>query len=156
MAAISSHPVIMWFTRDLRVHDNRALHAAIASGAPVVPVYVLDKSAPIGGAQRWWLHHSLSALGDALSSIGLKLVLRRGDTNTILRGLISETYAQGLYCARTYEPAAQKLEQDIKQLCTEMDIECHRYTGQLLFEPERVHTPSGTPYKVFTPFSKLC
>ena len=55
---------IVWFRQDLRLADNPAFFQAAARG-PVVPVYILDEThirAP-GGAGRWWLHHSLVALG---------------------------------------------------------------------------------------------
>ena len=67
MAGAMSEPVILWFRQDLRLSDQAAVSAAAAEG-PVIPVYVLDDAAPrqwkIGGAQRWWLHHSLQSLGD--------------------------------------------------------------------------------------------
>ena len=38
-------PVIVWFRQDLRLADNPALQAAAATGAPVIPVYILDDDA---------------------------------------------------------------------------------------------------------------
>ena len=35
-------PVIVWLRRDLRLADQSAFGAAVATGAPVIPVYVLD------------------------------------------------------------------------------------------------------------------
>jgi deoxyribodipyrimidine photo-lyase len=65
---------IVWFRRDLRTHDNAALAAAAARGA-VVPVYILDEeTAPewrLGGAARWWLHHSLTALRNDFGKLAL-------------------------------------------------------------------------------------
>ena len=59
-------PAILWFRQDLRLRDNPALNAAIATGRPVLPLYILDDETPgrwrIGGAGRWWLHHSLTSL----------------------------------------------------------------------------------------------
>ncbi len=37
------NPVILWFRRNLRLHDNLALNAAAESGRPVVPVYISDQ-----------------------------------------------------------------------------------------------------------------
>ena len=38
----SSHdPIIVWFRQDLRLADNPALHEAVATGRPVVPLFVL-------------------------------------------------------------------------------------------------------------------
>lgn len=67
---------LLWLRQDLRLHDQPALVAAAHEGA-VIPVYVLDDDAPgawrIGGAQRWWLHHSLAALAEALEAKGSRL-----------------------------------------------------------------------------------
>ena len=66
-------PIIVWFRQDLRLTDLPALRAACASGQPVLPVYVLDDETPgqwiMGGASRWWLHHSLTSLTGQLSTV---------------------------------------------------------------------------------------
>src|SRR4051812_7122387 len=84
MTTASNRPAILWFRNDLRLADHAALHAAIETGRPVLPVFVLDDAAPrpwrLGGASRWWLHHSLEALGKALIGLGAPLVLRAGGT----------------------------------------------------------------------------
>ena len=76
-------PILVWLRRDLRLADQPAFHAAAAGGAaaggaPVVPVYVLDDegagSRALGGASRWWLHHSLTALDKDLRSVGSRLI----------------------------------------------------------------------------------
>ena len=73
-----------WFRQDLRLADNPALTAAAQDGA-VIPVYILDDDHAgdhkMGGASRWWLHHSLHALNDSLDG---KLVVLRGDPATHL------------------------------------------------------------------------
>ena len=75
-------PVILWFRRDLRLADQPALAAAVASGGPVIPIYILDDDTPkhrkMGAASRWWLHHSLTALDADLQALGSRLILRVG------------------------------------------------------------------------------
>ena len=84
-------PVIVWFRRDLRLTDQPALAAAIESGAPVIPVFILDDETPkhrkMGGASRWWLHHSLTSLDADLRKLGSRLVLRRGKSDEVLAAL---------------------------------------------------------------------
>ena len=68
---------IVWFRNDLRLADNPALIAALGSGRPVVPVYVLDAETEgvraTGAASRWWLHHSLASLDASLRALGSRL-----------------------------------------------------------------------------------
>ena len=83
-----TEPAILWFRRDLRLSDHSALIAAAAEG-PVVPVYILDDETPrhraMGGASRWWLHHSLARLGEALAEKGSRLILRGAGGETSAR-----------------------------------------------------------------------
>ena len=71
---MSGQPIIVCFTQDLRLADNACLHAAVASGHPVLPVYILDDVTPgafvMGGASRWWLHRSLAALAVVAGEAG--------------------------------------------------------------------------------------
>ena len=70
MAEPSTSPVIVWFRRDLRLADNAALAAAAETGQPIIALYIREPSSsggfPLGAAQAWWLHHSLSALARSL------------------------------------------------------------------------------------------
>ncbi len=77
-----SETQIVWLRRDLRMADNPALYEAAKLG-PVIAVYVLDddraKTHALGGASRWWLHHSLESLGNSFAKRHAQIVLRRGD-----------------------------------------------------------------------------
>ena len=153
-------PVIHWFRQDLRLADNPAFHAAAATGQPVIPLYVLDDEAPggwtIGGASRWWLHHSLDALGKSLSRLGARLVLRSGNTVDVLTHVMREAGATAVHMTRCYEPWAAALERQVADLVTARGGDCRRFGGNLLYEPEAVTTGKGDPFKVFTPFYKSC
>ena len=147
---------IVWFRQDLRLTDNRALRAAAADGARVLPVYILDDDTPgawkMGAASRWWLHHSLEALGRSLADLGVPLVLRRGVIAEELSKLVTETGAKGVYCSRSYEPWAIKLEHTLKASIEKAGAAFKRYPGTLLREPEDIKTKTGGPFKVYTPF----
>lgn len=103
-----ARPVIVLFRHDLRLSDNRALAEAVASGRPLVAAFVRDDEAPggrpIGGARRWWLHHSLVALAQDLKSLGVSLVLRRGEMQAIVASLVEETGADMVVWNRRYDP----------------------------------------------------
>ena len=70
-------PALVWFRDDLRLADQPALMAAINSGRPVVCLFLHDEGRScgrsLGGAQLWWLHHSLAALSASLAKIGGRL-----------------------------------------------------------------------------------
>jgi deoxyribodipyrimidine photo-lyase len=150
--------VIMWFRNDLRLADNPALHAAAASGLPVIPLFILDDDAAgrwrAGGASRWWLHGSLAALTKSLEEVGSRLILARGSTRKILPRIASDVGAEAIYCSRTYEPWASALETVLKGDLDKSGIALKRHRGALLFEPETLRTGQGKPFQVYTPFSR--
>ncbi|MGB1141855.1 MAG: cryptochrome/photolyase family protein, partial [Halioglobus sp.] len=153
-------PVIYWFRQDLRIDDLPGLNAAAASGQPVLPIFILDDEAPgawpLGGASRWWLHHSLAALSGQLTSHGADLHLYRGKTADILPTLVEATGATAIFCSRAIEPWARNQEEQLHACFSERGVEVRRYPGALLFEPETIHTKAGEPFKVFTPFWRNC
>ncbi|UEM01273.1 DNA photolyase family protein [Skermanella rosea] len=155
----SRSPVIVWFRHDLRLADNPALHRAVESGAPVIPLYVLDDGGadgvrPPGGAGSWWLHHSLERLGAALARLGSPLVLRRGPAGQILDRLIAETGAGLVVWNRECEPSAARRDAAVREKLAECGVAVESFNGGLLVEPEQVRSKAGTPFKVFTPFWK--
>ncbi len=151
-----TRPIVVWFRNDLRTFDQPALSDAAESGCPLVPIYILDEAAPaaaaLGGASRWWLHHSLEALGQALAELGAPLILRRGASCDILAKLVCETNAQAVYCSRAFEPWAQDQERELDTVLRRRGGALRRFAGTLLHEPQRVMTRSGTPFKIYTPF----
>jgi len=143
-------PRIVWLRRDLRLSDQEALAAAAAAG-PVVPVYILDDETPkhraMGGASRWWLHHSLASLDAALREKGSQLVLRRGKCDEQLDEVAKEIGAKQVHCLRHYEPWWRNAERAVAR---RLDLVCH--DGNYLAPPGSVTTGSGQPYKIYTPF----
>ena len=143
-------PTLLWFRRDLRLSDQAALVAAAGEGA-VVPVYILDDETPkhrrMGGASRWWLHHSLAALDANLRDEGSRLILRRGRSDEVLAALAEETGASRVHAIRHYEPWWRNAEQAVSK---RLDLACH--DGNYLLRPGSVTTGAGQPYKIYTPF----
>lgn len=147
---------IVWFRRDLRVQDNPALAAALDRGGPIVPVYIYAPDeegdwAP-GGASRWWLHHALESLADALAERGLALTLRHGPTAEALHGLVKETGADAVLWNRRYEPAIIERDTAIKASLRDEGLEARSFNASLLWEPHEVENKQGRPFQVFTPF----
>ncbi len=143
-------PSLLWFRNDLRLHDQPALVTAIAEGA-VIPVYILDDATPgdraMGGASRWWLHHSLAALDAGLRALGSRLILRRGESASVLAALMAETGARRIHAVRHFEPWWQHAESEIGAA---HDLVLH--SGNQLAIPATILTGGGTRYKVFTPW----
>lgn len=82
---------VVWFKRDLRVHDHIALLQASATGRPIVPLYIFEPelwSQPdVSGRQFDFLRESLISLDKALMKRGAQLVTRTGDAVAVLADL---------------------------------------------------------------------
>jgi deoxyribodipyrimidine photo-lyase len=147
-----ANTVIMWFRQDLRLSDNPALLNAIQQGR-VLPVFILDEGNDwsIGGASRWWLHHSLLALNKSLQG---NLWILRGDAAELLPQLAREHSASHAFWNRCYEPSIIRRDRLIKEQLTADGITATSSNGSLIWEPWENLKQDGTPYKIFTPFYK--
>jgi deoxyribodipyrimidine photo-lyase len=153
-------PAIVWFRQDLRLADHPALTAALQRGAAILPVFIWapdeESPWPPGGASRWWLHQSLTALDADLRTAGSRLILRIGPTEQTLLGLLKETGAGAVYWSRRYEPAIIARDTKIKEALRAQGIEGESFNAALLHEPWTIRNKSGNPFQVFTPFWRHC
>ncbi len=148
-------PTLVWFRDDLRLSDNPALAAACRRGAPVVLLYVHDEQSPeirpLGGAARWWLHHSLASLGKRLDAHGQMLILRKGRAEKVVREVAAATGATAVHWNRRYG-AAGALDERVAAALPRTGIVGLTFEANLLFAPEAIRTASGGPFQVFTAF----
>lgn len=159
-------PTLVWFERDLRLQDNPALHAAIARGGAIVPVFVWDEAEAlgrlgggqgVGAAARWWLHASLESLDGALRRRGSRLILRRGSAVGGLLEVAKATGAGAVYWNARYEPALRARDDRAKAALTEAGLEAEcRAGGSLLNEPDAIANRQGAPFQVFTAYWRHC
>ena len=141
---------LVWFRQDLRLTDNPALYAACEKGE-IIPIFIFDENdRELGGASKWWLYHSLQALRENLGG----LILRKGDPLNILKSLLDETKADGIYWNRGYEPHIIKRDTEIKSSIGDDGYDVKSFHGSIVHEPWEIETGSGGPYKVYTPFWK--
>jgi deoxyribodipyrimidine photo-lyase len=150
---MSETPLILWFRRDLRLADQPMLAAAVATGRPLVPVFVLDsETEALGAAPKWRLGLSVAAFAASLEAIGLRLVLRRGQALDVLRGLMAESGAGGVWWSRLYDPVAVARDTAVKAGLRAAGFEARSFAGHLLHEPWEIETGQGGGYRVFTPY----
>ncbi|WP_340161310.1 deoxyribodipyrimidine photo-lyase [uncultured Hoeflea sp.] len=147
-------PALVWFRNDLRIADNEALVAACQHSA-VVPVYIRQtcgKTRALGGARNWWLHKSLSSLSSDLERLGAPLILLSGDPSDLIPELVKTTGASAVYWNRRYDPEHLEADSALKAGLQAEGLIAESFAGQLLHEPTKLRTGSGTYYKVYSPF----
>lgn len=151
---------IVWLRQDLRLADNAALYHACQSADRVLVLYVHapEELAPWspGGASRWWLHHSLQALQQALHKHGASLLIRAGSSLEVVRELVAQSGAEAVYCNALYEPAAVARDRAVAQQLQVLGVAWQQYHSNVLFAPGSVVNKQNSPYRVFTPFWRAC
>lgn len=157
---MSQQPVILWFRHDLRLADHSPLDTAVCLRVPIIPVFIFDDRSegdwPLGAATKWWLHQALQQLGNTLTELGSRLILRHGPTESVLAQLAEATGATDVFCHRRYEPAARAIETAVEKCLAQEGVRFQALAGTLLFEPADVRNKQGKPFQVFTPFWKHC
>lgn len=150
---------VVWLRDDLRLADNPALRHAADDG-DVVVLYVLDERSdgvrPLGGAARWWLHHSLRALAAAVHDAGTRLVLRRGAAVDVVPAVVADAQADAVVWNRRYGGPEREIDAAIKAWAGEHDVEAHSFAANLLHEPWTIATGAGGPFRVYSPFLRAC
>ncbi|MGI8714781.1 MAG: cryptochrome/photolyase family protein [Solirubrobacteraceae bacterium] len=150
---------LMWFRRDLRLHDHPALSAAHDRGDRMIPVFCFDDGLLGGrhasGPRTQFLLECLQELDDRLRECGSRLFVRHGDPATELSELAQRVSATAVHFSADVGPFARRRQTEVKAALKEIDVELIAHPG--LFAVDAlgpIRTGAGQPYTVFTPFYK--
>jgi deoxyribodipyrimidine photo-lyase len=144
---------IWWARRDLRLMDNQALTAALADADQVIPVFVLDPalldSPRVGPKRVAFLFGGLHTLDRDLRSRGGRLVVRHGDPADELAMLVAESGAEMIFAEEDFSPYARERDSRVAERLP-LKLE----GSPVVHPPGTILKADGTPYTVFTPFSR--
>lgn len=150
--------VIYWFRRDLRLHDNTALRAALRAAGDVIPVYILSRwrghHAWTGAPRQQFLCGSLEVLSRNIGKLGGRLVIRQGEADMELGKLLSETGAEAVYFNRDPDPFGRRMEDKVAAVAHSLGAEVHPEKDIAIHERDEVLTARGEPFRVFTPYAR--
>ncbi|MFI7585596.1 cryptochrome/photolyase family protein [Spongisporangium articulatum] len=147
---------VLWFRRDLRVQDHPALVRAAADGAHVVPLFVLDPALlePAGEPRRAWLARSLAALDATLQSSGGHLVVRTGKPEDVVPEVAREAGAEQVFVTADAGPYGRARDARVARALEDGGRRLRAVGSPYAVGPGSLLTGGGTPYQVFTPFSR--
>lgn len=149
---------IVWFRRDLRTIDNPALAKAVEQAEEIIPVFIFDPAiltAPDIGAPRVaYLLAALDSLDKNLRELGGRLIVRKGAPVEVLPALAQEAQAQALFWNDDVEPYALRRDAEVEARCLPEGIRVRRFQDQTVHGTDAVLKGDGTPYAVFTPYSR--
>ena len=148
---------LIWFQRDLRIHNNPSLEWAMSQGKPVIAIYVYspeeDAAWTEGAASRWWLHHSLNSLAKSLLDLNIKLYFVKGNSVETLNTWVKNHNIDSVVWTNRVEPYRTVCETKIEAVLNKQNIIVKRFSNGLLSSPSDFVTVSNqSAYRVFTPF----
>lgn len=147
---------LVWFRRDLRVHDHPALAAAEREAQEIVPVFVFDE--PLLKARVFGSHcvdfmvDSLRELSRSLAGLGLRLRWVWGDPREEIPKLARDLNVDAVYWNRDYEPGTVERDQLVRQALASRNIVAATYKDHVVFEPHELRTTEGEPFKLFSAY----
>ncbi|MEL6688622.1 MAG: deoxyribodipyrimidine photo-lyase [Pseudomonadota bacterium] len=130
---------IVWFKRDLRIHDHEPLLEASQQG-PVIPLYIVEPDywqLPDTSARQWaFIRESLIELNERLTGLGAPLIVRRGSAIEILSDLASHYTITALL---SHEETGNRWTFDrdlaVKDWCRSQSIPWTEYQQLGVFRP---------------------
>ncbi|MBR61129.1 MAG: deoxyribodipyrimidine photolyase [Dehalococcoidia bacterium] len=152
----STNPTVVWFRRDLRLSDNRALTEAVTKHAPILPIYIWGYEGDLTASNKtrsvWWLLKSLRNLDHDLKLVGSKLVILKGNPLGVISKLAYQISPRAIYWNKVYEPNRISLDRKISLRLDNLNIEHSSFEGHLLWNPEEIRNVDGGHYQTFTAF----
>jgi len=143
---------ILWLRRDLRLADHPALHAALddAGDGEVLPLFVLDDrlGGPSGAPRLAFLHGALRDLAERTDG---RLAVVHGDPVTVVPRVARAVAATGVHISADFGPYGHERDRAVERA---LEVPLVRSGSAYAVAPGRVRTGDGTPYHVFTPYSK--
>ncbi len=149
---------IVWFRRDLRLHDHPALDRAIEDFERVVPLYVIDDALLAGrwaSANRaWFLGEALASLATGITDRGGRLALIHGDPRKAVVAFAKAIGADAILASRDHGPYGRARDETVAVAASQAGIRFLAGRGLLVHEPEDIRRADGAPFSVFSPFHR--
>ena len=153
--APEQRPAIWWVRRDLRLHDNPALGAAVHEGSAVLPVFVLDQSLlrSAGPVRTAWLHAALHVLdADLRERGGPGLSVVHGRPVNVIPRLARQVDAAEVHVSADFGPYGRRRDEAVSAALAEREIRLTATGSPYAVAPGTLTNQSGGPFQVFTPF----
>ena len=150
---------IFWFRRDLRLVDNAALYHALRNAKPVVPIFIFDRNIldqleDKKDRRVAFIHNAITEIQEQLVKHGSSLEVYYGYPSDIFRNLLAKYHIDTVFTNHDYEPYATERDNEIEKVLSETNTLLRTYKDQVIFEKNEIIKDDGTPYTVFTPYSR--
>lgn len=155
--------ILLWYRRDLRLHDHNPLDDALQQQAQIIPCYCFDPREfgktslgfpKTGNFRGQFLRESVADLRQSLVQLGSNLVIRRGKPEEIIPKFCKDHGIGAVYWHGEVTAEEIRVEKRLKRALRQRDIQVKTFWGTTLHDPEEL--PFGIPKvpEVFTQFRK--
>ena len=150
---------LFWFRRDLRLADNAGFYHALKSGKPVLPMFIfdteiLDKLEDKDDARVTFIYQSLVNMNEELKRLGSSMLIKNTSPKEAFAEILDEFDVDTVFTNHDYEPYAKERDTEITQILVAKGSKFCTYKDQVIFDRDEVMKPDGSPYTVFTPYSR--
>ena len=151
---------VFWFRRDLRLFDNHGLFKALKGKNNVLPIFIFDKSilSLLGDKSDKrvnFIYQNLRQIESELNRSGSSLWVIHDSPINAFKLISSKFDVAEVYLNHDYEPYAIRRDKEIADFLSSHNISFHSFKDQVIFEKDEVMKGDGTPYTVFTPYSRI-
>ncbi|KIA88701.1 cryptochrome/photolyase family protein [Kaistella jeonii] len=150
---------IFWFRRDLRLSDNHGLFKALESSENILPIFIFDEEilSKLDNKEDKrvdFIFQALETLNIYLAKSGKAIKILHGNPLNIFKDLVKDSKIESVFCNEDYEPSAIQRDKEIDQFLKENDIHFYTFKDQVHFHKDDILKSDGTPYTIYTPYSK--
>jgi deoxyribodipyrimidine photo-lyase len=150
---------VFWFRRDLRLDDNAGLSHALASGRPVLPIFIFDPDILVGlprnDARVTFIYDTVQALRAELEAKHARsLALYHGKPLDVFAQILRSHPVAAVYTNHDYEPYARERDEAVRQWLEAQSVAFRTYKDHVLFERNEISKDDGSAYTVYTPYMR--
>jgi deoxyribodipyrimidine photo-lyase len=152
---LDSTTTLFWFRRDLRLTDNAGLYHALRDNKQVLPIFIFDTKIlneleDNADKRVQFIYHTLLDLKNQLEKIGSSLVILYGNPVELFKKIIPKA----VYANHDYEPYGRQRDWEVAAILKKNGSILKTSKDQVILEKDEVVKNDGSPYTVFTPYSK--
>lgn len=160
---MSGKTILVWFRKDLRIHDNEILAEAVRKGDFVVPVYCFDprhfettsfQTRKTGAIRARFLIECVADLQKSLQKLGADLIIRTGKPEDILPELVAKYQVNEVYHHREVASEETRVSTDVENALWKLKINLKHFIGHTLYHKEDLPFPINNIPDVFSSFRK--
>lgn len=161
---MSQPKILLWYRRDLRLHDHQPLHHACQHQAQIFPLYCFDRREfattdfgfPKTGAFRGqFLRESVQDLRESLQRCGSQLIVRQGQPERIIPEFCDQWQIDAVYWHREITSEETSIEKRLKTALQNQGITVKTFWGSTLHRPEDLPFSIPEVPEIFTQFRKI-